>query len=39
MKVLVVNAVGTLVVCGLIVPVPPLASKVTVKEGSAVHWA
>ena len=39
MKVLSVRAVGTLAVCGLIEPVPPLLLKVTVWFGSAVHWA
>ena len=39
LKALAVRAVGTLAVCGLIVPVPLLALKVTVWFGSVLHWA
>jgi len=38
-KALSVSAVGTLSVSGAIVPVPPLALKVTVEELLAAHWA
>ena len=36
---LVVRFVATLVACAVIVPLPLLASKVTVLFGKAVHWA